>query len=357
MRQAMAGWLLCWLMGGFAVTVQVVSSAQQPEALIIRAKRIYTVTKGIIDNGEILVVGGKIQAVGRNTQAPTNARGYSAEVVIPGMIDAHSHMALDRIGSGVSGPITSEWKARDHFDPKSPMIPVALSGGVTSIITRSGSGIISSGQSVAIKLKSDPNKNMILKPYVDLKMAVRPLGTTRPGQTPATLMGWYATANEEFRLASEYLRAQQDARNGSRTAPPVDERLEAFAAALLTCNVIWYLFPVRYDLRPRIDAGQSAWLRLIRDFYRLDTPAVNCLPSLHVTYAFLTAFALFCIAAGVAVWRVWHELGGARLIGKTIADRAKEKGIKRVVFDRGGYIYHGRVKALADAAREAGLEF
>jgi ribosomal protein L18 len=51
------------------------------------------------------------------------------------------------------------------------------------------------------------------------------------------------------------------------------------------------------------------------------------------------------------------NLGGARLIGKTIADRAKEKGIKRVVFDRGGYIYHGRVKAIADAAREAGLQF
>ncbi len=51
------------------------------------------------------------------------------------------------------------------------------------------------------------------------------------------------------------------------------------------------------------------------------------------------------------------NVAGARLIGKTIADRAKEKGIKAVVFDRGGYIYHGRVKALADAARAAGLEF
>jgi large subunit ribosomal protein L18 len=51
------------------------------------------------------------------------------------------------------------------------------------------------------------------------------------------------------------------------------------------------------------------------------------------------------------------NVAGARLIGKTIADRAKEKGIKQVVFDRGGYIYHGRVKALADAARAAGLEF
>jgi len=51
------------------------------------------------------------------------------------------------------------------------------------------------------------------------------------------------------------------------------------------------------------------------------------------------------------------NVAGARLIGATIAQRAKEKGIKAVVFDRGGYIYHGRVKALADAARQAGLEF
>lgn len=51
------------------------------------------------------------------------------------------------------------------------------------------------------------------------------------------------------------------------------------------------------------------------------------------------------------------NLAAAKNIGKTIAERAKEKGIRKVVFDRGGYIYHGRVKALADAAREAGLEF
>jgi large subunit ribosomal protein L18 len=51
------------------------------------------------------------------------------------------------------------------------------------------------------------------------------------------------------------------------------------------------------------------------------------------------------------------NLAGAKAIGKLIAERAREKGIKKVVFDRGGYLYHGRVKALADAAREAGLEF
>ena len=51
------------------------------------------------------------------------------------------------------------------------------------------------------------------------------------------------------------------------------------------------------------------------------------------------------------------NVAAAKTIGKLVAERAKEKGIKRVVFDRGGYPYHGRVKALADAAREAGLEF
>jgi large subunit ribosomal protein L18 len=47
----------------------------------------------------------------------------------------------------------------------------------------------------------------------------------------------------------------------------------------------------------------------------------------------------------------------AKTVGKSIAERAKEKGVSAVVFDRGGYLYHGRIKALADAAREAGLEF
>jgi len=51
------------------------------------------------------------------------------------------------------------------------------------------------------------------------------------------------------------------------------------------------------------------------------------------------------------------NVAAAKAIGKLVAERAKDKGIKAVVFDRGGYQYHGRIKALADAAREAGLEF
>src|ERR1017187_1566787 len=51
------------------------------------------------------------------------------------------------------------------------------------------------------------------------------------------------------------------------------------------------------------------------------------------------------------------NVAAAKAIGKLVAERAKRKGVARVVFDRGGFAYHGRIKALADAAREAGLEF
>src|SRR5262245_15853464 len=48
---------------------------------------------------------------------------------------------------------------------------------------------------------------------------------------------------------------------------------------------------------------------------------------------------------------------GAEIVGKAVAERSMEKGIKRVVFDRSGFLYHGRIRAVADAARKAGLEF
>jgi large subunit ribosomal protein L18 len=51
------------------------------------------------------------------------------------------------------------------------------------------------------------------------------------------------------------------------------------------------------------------------------------------------------------------NLKGAEAVGKAIAERSKDKGITRVVFDRSGFLYHGRIRAVADAARKAGLEF
>jgi large subunit ribosomal protein L18 len=51
------------------------------------------------------------------------------------------------------------------------------------------------------------------------------------------------------------------------------------------------------------------------------------------------------------------NIAASKIVGKIVAERAKAKGVEKVVFDRGGYQYHGRVQALADSAREAGLQF
>jgi imidazolonepropionase-like amidohydrolase len=196
--------------------------ASTEEAVIIRAQTIYTVTQGVIEDGEILIQGGKIQAVGKSVQAPSDSEIHTAEAVIPGLIDAHTHLALDR-SSRPPGPIAAEWKAVDHVDLDSPMLRLGLAGGVTSIVTRPGSGIISAGQSVALKLKGKSGPATVLKPYVDLKMAIRPLIKLRDGQTPATVMGWHATAHEMFWRAQEIIESGE---------PVHDERLKAFVTAL-----------------------------------------------------------------------------------------------------------------------------
>ena len=63
------------------------------------------------------------------------------------------------------------------------------------------------------------------------------------------------------------------------------------------------------------------------------------------------------VSASSVKLKTGGNVAAAKEIGKAVAELAVKQGIKKVVFDRGGYLYHGRIKALADAAREAGLEF
>ena len=226
-------WLSMAILAAAVAMAAPGTASAQSETVLVRGRTIHTVTGGTLSDGEILIRDGVIEAVGAAGDAPAGARVYEAEVVIPGLIDAHAHLALDRSSrSRIPGPVTAEWKAVEHLDLSDPMLQVALSGGVTSLITRSGSGIISSGQAVALKPKRVPGPEMILKPYVDLKMAVRPLINLRPGETPQTVMGWYATADEYFRRAEAYVRAQEAHAAGTGPAPERDERLEAFAAVI-----------------------------------------------------------------------------------------------------------------------------
>lgn len=96
-----------------------------------------------------------------------------------------------------------------------------------------------------------------------------------------------------------------------------------------------------------------------------ERPRLNVYRSLNHIYAQLIddAHGITLVSASTVMGRskdakrTSGNVASAKEIGKTIARRALEKGIKKIVFDRGGYLYHGRIKALAEAAREAGLEF
>ncbi|MCA9957840.1 MAG: 50S ribosomal protein L18 [Chloroflexota bacterium] len=96
-----------------------------------------------------------------------------------------------------------------------------------------------------------------------------------------------------------------------------------------------------------------------------ERPRLNVFRSLEHIYAQLIddVAGQTIVSASTVDKKLVAEMEGknkkeqATLVGKTVAERALAAGIKQVVFDRGGYLYHGRVKALADGAREGGLEF
>ena len=90
-----------------------------------------------------------------------------------------------------------------------------------------------------------------------------------------------------------------------------------------------------------------------------ERPRLNVYRSLNNIYAQLIddEKGVTLVSASTIKLKTGGNVAAAREIGKTVAELAVEKGIKKVVFDRGGFLYHGRIKALADAAREAGLEF
>ena len=119
------------------------------------------------------------------------------------------------------------------------------------------------------------------------------------------------------------------------------------------------------NLRQRNDIRQRVHSRIRAKMYgTAERPRLNVYRSLNHIYTQLIDDANgVTLASASTMSRKGTErtAGGnieaAKAVGKLIAERAAIKGIKKVVFDRGGYLYHGRVKALADAARESGLDF
>ncbi|HEY2393922.1 MAG TPA: amidohydrolase [Candidatus Angelobacter sp.] len=232
----------------FAIAQQPSNTQQTPafhNDVVIKGGTILTVTHGKIENGSIYIHNGKIAAVGQNVNAPANATVIDAtgKFVMPGIIDSHSHIALDDDVNEATSPITPHMMMRDAFDYSDKAIYRALAGGVTTSLLLHGSANMIGGQAVVIKHKYGLGKEEMIFPGApqSIKFASgenpkRVYGSK--GQLPSTRMGNFEVMRAAFIEAREYMHTwdEYDAKvkkgDKDATAPKKDLKLEALADIL-----------------------------------------------------------------------------------------------------------------------------
>lgn len=213
--------------------------------VVIRGGTLLTVTHGKIENGSIYIHDGKIAAIGKNVQAPANATVIDAtgKWVMPGIIDPHSHIALDDDVNEATSPVTPSMMMKDAFDYNDKLIYHALAGGVTTSLLLHGSANMIGGQAIVIKHKYGLGRDEMLFPGAprSIKFASgenpkRVYGSRN--QLPSTRMGNFEVMRQAFTEARDYMREWDDynakVKKGDKDAkqPKTDLKLEALADVL-----------------------------------------------------------------------------------------------------------------------------
>jgi len=225
------------------------SPAPEPPAIVndvvIRGGTILTVTHGKIENGSVYVHNGKIAAIGKTVNAPASATVIDAagKWVMPGIIDSHSHIALDDDVNEATSPITPQMMMKDAFKYDDKGIYRALAGGVTTSLLLHGSANMIGGQAVVIKHKYGLGRDELLFPGAP--QSIKFASGENPkrvyggkNQVPSTRMGNFEIMRQSFVEARDYMRSWEDyeakAKRGDKdaTPPKKDLRLEALADVL-----------------------------------------------------------------------------------------------------------------------------
>jgi imidazolonepropionase-like amidohydrolase len=216
--------------------------------VLIRNATVLTVSRGRLENASILVRGGKIVEVGREVSAPEGIAVIdgTGRFVMPGIIDCHSHIAIDGGVNEGGSAITAECRIGDVIDPDDLSIYRALAGGVTSANLLHGSANPIGGQNAVIKLKYRRPASELLFPGaprgIKFALGENPKQSnfqraSGPRRFPGTRMGVEAALRSAFSAAREYL-AEWDAfrmkrdRGQPAAEPRRDLRLETIAGIL-----------------------------------------------------------------------------------------------------------------------------
>lgn len=215
--------------------------AQQPAPAgptLIKNATILTVTKGKLENTDLLLQNGKIAQIGKNLSAPAGAQVIDAtgKYVMPGIIDPHSHTMADAVNEG-SLSVTSMVRMTDVLDPTNINIYRQLAGGVTTINLLHGSANTIGGQNAVLKLKYGRDAQDMLFPGAapGIKFALgenvtqknsqtAAQATGRPLRYPATRMGQEEVLRDAFMRARDYKAAWDDynakAKTDKNAVPP-----------------------------------------------------------------------------------------------------------------------------------------
>ncbi|HYE14826.1 MAG TPA: amidohydrolase [Pyrinomonadaceae bacterium] len=216
------------LLGATATSRAQGRGAARGGETLIRNATVLTVTKGTLQNADVLVRGGKIAAVGPGLRAPEGARVIDAtgKFVLPGIIDAHSHSMMDGSVNECTQSVTSMTRTRDILNPLDVDLYRGLAGGVTSLLLLHGSCNAIGGQSTTVKIKyGRPAAEFVFPgapPGIKFALGENPKRSNfnLPGvarRYPATRMGVEETIREAFTRARDYKRTWDEHREQSRS--------------------------------------------------------------------------------------------------------------------------------------------
>lgn len=178
--------------------------------LVLKGGTVLTITKGVVENGTVVIRNGKISAVGKDVAVPAGIKVVDVKgmFVMPGIIDSHTHIALTDVNEATD-PVTPQIWMWEALEPGSDSILKSLAGGVTMVKTMHGSANVIGGVNVTIKLKYDsPIEEMMVQGVrQQLKMALgenpkRVYGSK--GRSPSTRMGNAYVMRKAFIEAQEY---------------------------------------------------------------------------------------------------------------------------------------------------------
>lgn len=286
--------------------------------LAITNAKIYTITKGVIPRGTVLVEGGRIREVGPNVPVPKDAKVIDAtgKTVTPGLIDAHSHLAVfgepsvwaNADGNEMTNPITPQLRAIDALNPQDPAIRDVLSGGVTTVYTGPGSANIIGGTGIAIKLRGRTAEEMVIPGTEGMKMALgenpkRVYGEMKK-QYPATRMANAAALREALVNAQNYIkkleksrekREKDNGKDGNSKEPDRDLKMEALARVL------------RREIKARIHA------------HRLD----DIMTAIRIAEEFNLDFVIEHATEGYLIADILAHKGVPCTVGPLLMSRAK----------------------------------